>query len=52
MRNEKRKIGDSQGVIFKECANVSKTSKTRISPEKVEKAIAALVKRVNPKNAV
>ena len=39
MRNEKRKIGDSQGVIFKECANVSKTSKTGISPEKVERQL-------------
>ena len=41
-----------QDVTFKECAGVSKTSKTGICSDKVEKAIAKLIKRVTPKNEV
>ena len=39
-----------QDVTFKECAGVSKTSKTGICSDKVEKAIAKLIKRVTLKN--
>ena len=46
--DEDDEMSATQDMTFKECAEVSMTSKMGVCPDKVEKAIAELVKRVIP----
>ena len=50
MRTGRHKTSVSQDVVFKECAEVSKTKSANRGPNKIEAAIAKLIKRVIPKN--
>ena len=48
MRKKEHKTSDGQDVTFKECTEAFKTRGASICPNKVEKAIAKLIKRVTP----
>ena len=50
MRTGRHKTSASQGAMFKECAKASKTKSASRGPNKIEAAIAKLIKRVTPKN--
>ena len=45
-------MSTSQGAMFKECAKASKTKSASRGSNKIEAAIAKLIKRVTPKNKV
>ena len=50
MRKGGHKASTSQKVLFEECAKISKTKRASNCPNKIEAAIAKLIKRVTPKN--